>query len=157
MTPLYIFDFDGTISLNQHRQHLLVDNDLISDDEKAKKWDAFFEACDKDEPNLPVLNTMKLLHEAGAEIWIWSGRSDSVKCRSVKWLVGHRVYHCVKHLRMRHHGDHTPDHELKMKWLNELNPQDEDRLVAIFDDRDSVVQMWRSQGIPCFQVAKGSF
>jgi hypothetical protein len=27
----------------------------------------------------------------------------------------------------------------------------------IFDDRDRVVAMWRSLGIPCFQVAKGDF
>ena len=32
----------------------------------------------------------------------------------------------------------------------------EDNLI-IFDDRQSVVDMWRSRGLTCFQVAKGDF
>jgi len=27
----------------------------------------------------------------------------------------------------------------------------------VFDDRDQVVEMWRANGIPCFQVAPGNF
>lgn len=31
------------------------------------------------------------------------------------------------------------------------------RLVAVFDDRDKVVSMWRARGVACFQVAPGAF
>jgi hypothetical protein len=34
---------------------------------------------------------------------------------------------------------------------------DRQRLVAAFDDRDRVVQMWRAAGVTCFQVAPGEF
>ena len=36
-------------------------------------------------------------------------------------------------------------------------PPERNRLTAVFDDRDKVVQMWRENGVPCFQVAKGDF
>ncbi|WP_435575134.1 hypothetical protein [Burkholderia plantarii] len=34
---------------------------------------------------------------------------------------------------------------------------DRRRIVAVFDDRDSVVAMWRDAGVTCFQVAPGEF
>jgi hypothetical protein len=33
----------------------------------------------------------------------------------------------------------------------------EARLVAVFEDRDRMVKMWRAAGVPCFQVAEGEF
>jgi hypothetical protein len=30
-------------------------------------------------------------------------------------------------------------------------------LMAVFDDRDKVVAMWRRNGVACFQVAEGNF
>ncbi|WGN90708.1 PseT-like polynucleotide kinase phosphatase [Burkholderia phage vB_BglM_WTB] len=59
--------------------------------------------------------------------------------------------------RMRPHGDTTPDDQLKRKWLHSLSPVDRARLIAVFDDRQKVVDMWRSEGVPCFQVAPGDF
>jgi len=35
--------------------------------------------------------------------------------------------------------------------------EDKSRLVAVFDDRDRVVKMWRDVGVTCFQVADGEF
>jgi hypothetical protein len=34
---------------------------------------------------------------------------------------------------------------------------DKSDILCIFDDRDKVVKMWRSNGIACFQVAPGDF
>jgi hypothetical protein len=50
-----------------------------------------------------------------------------------------------------------PDDELKESWLNNPEIIDKNRVVAVFDDRDKVVKMWRKNGIPCFQVAEGNF
>lgn len=149
MNPLYIFDLDGTIALNKHREHLIQGD--------HKNWEAFFEACDMDDPNHPVINTLKSLKNSGADIWIWSGRSDAVREKTLEWLHKHDLVKHVSRIRMREDGDHTPDEELKLGWLNDLSQSDEHRLVAVFDDRDKVVAMWRSQGIACFQVAYGSF
>lgn len=146
MRPLYIFDLDGTLALNEHRAHLLPN------------WDAYFAACDKDQPNWPVIDTMHILQESGAEIRIWSGRSRAVRDQTMIWIcrcLG-TVWSHVD-LQMRQVKDHRPDEVLKLEWLQQLDPHDRRRLVAVFDDRDKVVAMWRSNGVACFQVAPGDF
>ena len=42
------------------------------------------------------------------------------------------------------------DKLIKTEMVNEDN-------LIIFDDRQSVVDMWRARGLTCFQVAKGDF
>lgn len=148
MKPLYIFDLDGTLALNEHRQHLVQG--------ETKDWRAFFAACVNDEPNVPVIDTMHALVDAGAEVRIWSGRSAEVMAETQRWLSDHVGLPGVQ-LTMRLEGDHTPDEQLKQAWLRELPPRDLRRLVAVFDDRAKVVAMWRANGVPCFQVAPGEF
>lgn len=76
MTPLYIFDLDGTLALIEHRRHL-------------------------------------------------------VEFRDCSTCGGHGVVAMTEY--------------------------DRRRLVAVFDDRDKVVSMWRARGVACFQVAPGAF
>ena len=95
------------------------------------------------------------LHIAGAELWVWSGRSDEVRAETEDWLRLHLPQHDA--LRMREARDHQPDTKLKRSWLEAMSPSDRARLVAVFDDRASVVTMWREHGVTCFQVAPGDF
>ena len=83
MKPLYIFDLDGTLALTEHRQHILDNKD------DPQRWQRFFAACVNDQPNEPVIRTLNTLRAAGAECWIWSGRSDEVKAQTVEWLQRH--------------------------------------------------------------------
>lgn len=145
--PLYIFDLDGTLALIDHRRHLV--------ESEPKRWREFYAACAGDEPHWPVLRTALGLHLAGAELWVWSGRSDEVADQTRAWLRLHLPQHAQ--LRMREARDHQPDVRLKRSWLDAMDPADRARLVAVFDDRSSVVAMWRGQGVPCFQVAPGDF
>ncbi len=146
--PLYIFDLDGTLALTEHRQHILDGN-------SPAKWRDFFAACVDDEPNHPVIHTLRALI-GRAEIWIWSGRSDEVRHQTEGWLDFH-VMPNAPIPRMRAAGDFTPDEQLKKRWLDEMADDDRKRLVAVFDDRAKVVAMWRAAGVPCFQVAPGEF
>jgi len=154
MTPLYIFDLDGTLALIDHRRPLL-------ESKSSDRWQQFFAACVDDEPNLPVIHTLHALRRFGAECWIWSGRSDEVRAQTVEWLCKHKCLGPAgalePHLRMRKAGDLTADEILKRGWLNEIEPPERARLTAVFDDRDKVVAMWREAGVPCFQVAPGEF
>lgn len=147
MRPLFIFDLDGTLALTEHRQHLVAG--------ETKDWRAFFAACVHDQPNLPVIRTMQALQQAGAECWVWSGRSTEVQRETSLWFQTHGV--TPAWLRMRQEGDFTPDEALKAQWLADLREEDRARLVAIFDDRDKVVRRWRELGVACFQVAPGEF
>jgi hypothetical protein len=161
MKPLYIFDLDGTLALIDHRRHFVEGPD--------KDWRSFFAACVDDAPNMPVIRTLQALRRSGAEVWIWSGRSDEVKAQTVKWLQHHGCFGfptdvlwawpfgAPERFRMRKAGDYRADVSLKSDWLSEMEPPEYDRLTAVFDDRDSVVKMWRDAGVPCFQVAPGDF
>lgn len=150
-TPLYIFDLDGTLALTGHRQHF--------PEREKPDWNAFFAACDKDEPNTPVISIMDSLIMDGYDVWVFSGRSDAVRAKTEEWLDDNTLLRVDDHLilRMRKEGDYTPDEVLKRQWLHEMSAEDRKRLVAIFDDRDKVVKMWREEGVPCFQVAPGAF
>jgi len=173
--PLYIFDLDGTLALIEHRRHFVEappcptcgdrqgdsDPSCITcgftgkDPDFKPDWKAFYSACDKDEPNDPVILTLHQLVASGADIYIWSGRSDEVMMKTVAWLD---EYLQVDYkLLMRKHDDFTHDDVLKMRWLGMLDQDDRARLVAVFDDRDKVVRMWRRNGVARFQVAPGDF
>ncbi|GJD57768.1 hypothetical protein [Methylobacterium dankookense] len=139
-----VFDLDGTLALTAHRAHFL---DRPS---KEKDWRGFYAACDKDEPCHPIIRTLLALDATGAEIEIWSGRSDEVKDKTVAWLGEHGLSHIT--IRTRREGDHRPDTVLKTEWLDEGR-----KPALVFEDRASVVAMWRARGIVCCQVAPGDF
>jgi hypothetical protein len=154
MKPLYIFDLDGTLALIEHRRHILEQNHL------PDKWRVFYAACSEDEPNMPVIRTMEMLRHMGADIWFYSGRSSEVKDKTIIWLAENTSFltHDLENiLMMREEGDYTADDELKKQWYDNMLYDDKQRLIAVFDDRDRVVNMWRSLGVACFQVAKGDF
>lgn len=149
----YVFDLDGTMALNQHRDHFIKGD--------KKDWDAYFKACIYDQPNIPVITAFNdLVSVYGwGQVQIWSGRSEDVKEETVNWLRTNVNPHVdrglwAEILRMRPSGDFTPDDQLKMFWLSEV---DRTQLIAVFDDRDKVVEMWRKNGVACFQVAPGPF
>lgn len=149
--PLYIFDLDGTLADIEHRRHWV--------EQKPPDWAGFFRACVDDTPNWPVISTMLTLLDKGCDVWIWSGRSAEVMNETRTWLQrvidAERLEEVL--LTMRREGDYTPDEVLKEGWLQLMSEYDRRRLVAVFDDRDKVVAMWRRNGVACFQVAPGSF
>lgn len=159
--PLYIFDLDGTLALIDHRKHFIESGE--------EDWTSFYAACWDDAPNTPVIRTFQALRKAGAECWIWSGRTREVYDETIAWLSKHDIltsfdllkrvcgFSAHESIMMRNMGDHRTDVTLKHQWMTDLEPPEWDRLVAAFDDRDSVVEMWRSNNVPCFQVAKGDF
>jgi hypothetical protein len=76
--------------------------------------------------------------------------------RTGAWFARHRI-HQPDLMKMRPDGDHTEDTALKSDWYDAMLEEDKDRLMFVFEDRTRVVNMWRSKGVPCFQVAPGDF
>lgn len=148
---IVIFDLDGTIANIEHRQHFVHDTNKKWG--AKKKWRDFFAACIDDTPQEAVIIILRALY-LRFRIYIVSGRSDEVRQETEAWLACNQVpYHC---LIMRREGDFTPDHILKIGWVNDgIIPKE--RILCVFDDRDKVVKMWRNANIPCFQVAEGDF
>lgn len=153
--PLYIFDLDGTLALIDHRRHWVEKEKPSTED-----WRNFHQECTFDLPNRNVIQTMENLRSSGSDIWIFSGRSDEVREATENWLTENTSFSRIElhtALTMREEGDYTPDDELKKNWLANMLVVDRERLIATFDDRERVVQMWRDAGISCFQVAQGNF
>ncbi len=100
-----------------------------------------------------MVNVLRALFAAGYQIRIVSGRSDVATLETRGWLKKYDVpFH---HLLMRSASDNRADHVLKREWA--LQYDFPGTVAAVFDDRNSVVDMWRNLGIPCFQVAQGDF
>ena len=146
-----IVDLDGTLAVIDHRLHLVEGTE--------KDWHGFFRACVDDKPNRDIIETVGRLAYSGSStenlvVHIFSGRSAEVHRETVEWLDRH--LHFSYSLDMRPIGDHRPDDVLKKEMVNGkgLTP---DNVLCIFDDRKSVVDMWRREGFTCLQVADRDF
>ena len=151
MKDTFIFDLDGTLALIDRRRARASQGGKID-------WKVFFdpELVKTDEPNESVICVAHTLRAQGFRIVIFSGRSESTQEVTLEWLKLHQVE--FDQIRMRPVNSFVPDEQLKASWLAEDFPGDQQqRIVGIFDDRDKVVDMWRSKGITCFQVAPGDF
>ena len=106
---------------------------------------------------MPVIHMARVLKKAGHPVIMFSGRSDATQDATEGWLDKFNVP--FDKLVMRPSGGKfkfTADDVLKQMWLDELKAAGHE-VMCTFDDRDKVVQMWRDNGITCFQVAPGDF
>lgn len=140
MKPLYIFDLDGTLADYSHRLRFIQ--------QEPKDWSSFFDSCDLDKPIEPVIETANFLHNGGADLWIFTGRNEIARNKTIHWLSKHGAGLFLT-IRMRPQNDRTQDRDLKEKWLLELSLNDRKRLVGVFEDRQRVVDMWRNNGVFC--------
>lgn len=136
-----VFDMDGTLSDPTHRVHHLTNKD----------WDSFYEACDGDAPKPEVLAVMKAMTKAGHRVEIWTGRRESTRMKTVEWLEGQGIERGYG-LRMRQDGDRRHDTITKGEWLDVHGTPD-----LVFEDRNSMVEFYRNEGITVAQVALGNF
>ena len=154
-----IFDLDGTIAKIDKRRELATGptTDHLSKSKGNLDWDMFLDPLniDLDWPNKPVVETLKLFYYDGYEIIILSGRTDKTEDATKQWLRKHHIPYDELHMRpdaIRY----TPDDVLKWDMLSVHDIKKKD-IFCIFDDRDRVVEMWRENGLTCFQVAEGDF
>ena len=153
---IVIFDLDGTLALIDKRRA------ISTKDNGKMDWDTFFDPknIDLDLPNTPVIKMAQMLKSQGFMIVIFSGRSKATKDATTQWLDRHDVPFDVIKMRPadRSIGGHfhfMKDSDLKQHWLDDLQIKDD--IFAVFDDRNQVVDMCRSNGLQVFQVAEGDF
>ena len=106
----------------------------------------------KDPPFPVVVEWVQNLYDYYT-VLIVSGRGADIAAEgTVNWLAKHQVpYH---HIFMRRGGDHRDDAMVKQDILNMLP---KDQIAFTIDDRNRVVDMWRANGLTCYQVAEGDF
>jgi predicted kinase len=93
------------------------------------------------------------------EIIFMSGRDEVCRRETQDWLVKHGFSYTYP-LFMRPSlpdGVNQPKDSIVKLALFDEHIRDNYEVVAVFDDRDQVVEMWRSIGLTCLQVAPGPF
>ena len=156
MKKIVIFDLDGTLALIDKRRAISTKDDGKMD------WDKFFDPknIDLDQPNIPVITTLQMFLANNFKIVIFSGRSDVTFNATTNWLMKNQIMWHQLQMRPndRDTGGHwhfMKDSDLKQHWLDTL--VDKNDVAMVFDDRNQVVDMWRSNGLQTFQVADGDF
>jgi predicted kinase len=139
-----LIDIDGTVALHGTPGN---PESIRKHHDYDKVW--------MDAPNYPVIRAVRsMIHDGYYPIFV-SGRPDSCRDDTARWINRH-VSTAPRKLFMRRTGDHRPDYLVKYELFNE-HVRDNYFVVAAFDDRDQVVNMYREIGITVFQVAPGNF
>jgi hypothetical protein len=113
----------------------------------------------------------QMFHDNGFRVVIFSGRNDRSFHATVSWLKTNDVPHDLLVMRPDKFKDKSwpiadgnpatsdmrfmPDDILKKKMLDTF--LDINDVFLVVDDRNRVVDMWRSLGLSVFQVAPGDF
>lgn len=137
-----IFDLDGTLCDIRHRLHHVRDG--------ARDWDAFFAGIPNDEPFEAIRELLLTLDNADVPIVLCSGRPEKCRESTCQWLIQHGVPY--RALYMRPDNNTRPDHVVKAQILAGLRGDGFEPFIVI-DDRQSVVDMWRENGLTCLQAA----
>ena len=167
-----IFDLDGTLAIIDKRR-VLAGKTKDGVPTNKMDWDVFFDADNikLDEPNWPVIKMAQNFHQDGFKIVIFSGRNDRSFDATIDWLTWWDVPFDLLVMRPDKFKDKSwpiadgnpatadmrfmPDEILKKKMLDTF--VDKDDVLMTVDDRQKVVDMWRAEGLTCFQVAPGDF
>lgn len=143
-----IFDVDGTLMDIRERRKFV--------EQKPKDWDSFNEPKNvaMDKPFDAVFILAKTLQEAGFGIILSSGRKKNLESITLHQVREQGLFPDMWFFRSE--KDFRPDNELKASHLTKIREEGIEPVMA-FDDRDSVVDFWRSQGIKTFQPERGNF
>ena len=141
-----IFDMDGTLADCDHRKHFV--------EGKKKYFDKFYDAMGEDTKNDVVCGLCNMYSLNSWHIIICTGRPESYREITEKWLKDKGIFY--NELMMRPDArKFDPDYKVKQTMLDDILKV---RKVHVsVDDRKQVVDMWRSNGITCLQVADGGF
>lgn len=85
-----------------------------------------------------------------------SGRKEQCRLETLEWLKAYMSNDSAWSLHMRADDDNREDHILKQE-IYDTYIKPNYRVIAVFDDRQQVVDMWRRNGLTCLQVAEGNF
>jgi FMN phosphatase YigB (HAD superfamily) len=157
----YIFDIDGTLLDIRHRLHYIKG--------EKKDWKAFRDPTElaKDKPRIEIVQ-LALPFISSNEFVFASGRTEAERGATIgeqsplyKALYRHNRFHSFPssddlsaRLYMRKNDDYRADTIVKAEMLEQMR-QDGLNPILAFDDRPSVIRMWREQGLAVADVGYG--
>jgi hypothetical protein len=158
--PRMIVDLDGTLCNTwsrlweaEYAQHMAEGpDDTVYYDPKAGKkawweqWEGKEKNIMRDTPSW-VADVVRAFHSRGGKVIIFSGRKDTLKGVTKKWLELHNIPYDVLKMRsvkndVKPDGGFMKDYDVKRRMWSELSREDKRNLVHVIDDNPQVVQMW---------------
>ncbi len=139
-----IIDLDGTLCIHNGRspfEYDKCDTDLVNESVRRILGSIIYEW------NIGGVKT---------KIIFLSGREDSCKDKTIKWLQEKAGIDMNYDLYMRKTSDNRKDCIVKRE-IFDAEIKDKYYIEFILDDRNQVVDMWREMGLTCLQVAEGNF
>lgn len=142
-----VLDVDGTVAdISHRRKHV---------EARPKDWKMFHANMHLDMPVATVVRVAQMITSSpGWRTVVCTGRHRGHEELTVTWLEQHSI--SFEEIYMRDEGDRRQDDVVKRELLGFMR-KDGCYPTLVFEDRDRVVRMWRSHGIPCVQVAEGNF
>jgi FMN phosphatase YigB (HAD superfamily) len=134
-----VVDLDGTLANLDHRVPMVT--------AEAVDWDAFYKASVNDTPNEWCVSLI-LSMASRFRVIILTARSKIVEKETREWLEALFPPYYAELVMLREPKDHTPDLELKRRWLKKFG---KDQILFVVEDRQRVVDMWREEGLVCLQ------
>lgn len=144
-----------TNPVKDHRKDAIIvdlDGSLCHMNGKRNPYD--FDLVHLDGVDNNVREYVWLQSKLGKHIIILSGRDDSCYDQTERWLLDNMVP--FDSLYMRNTGDQRKDSIIKEDIYN-CHIKDDFNIHVVLDDREQVVDMWRSLGLKCWAVESGRF
>jgi hydroxymethylpyrimidine pyrophosphatase-like HAD family hydrolase len=136
---IVIVDIDGTVADLTHRLPFIKG--------PTKDWKTSNAMVKDDEPFKIVIEWVRQIYRSGHVVVFVSGRSTECAIETEEWLLKYGIPY--DYLFMRNGGDYRDDTIVKQAILDRMP---KDRIEFVIDDRPSVVEMWRANGIKVYPV-----
>lgn len=112
----------------------------------------------KDKVNQVVKNILLNRGKSNVQVVFVSGRKDKFRKQTEEWLNKNWGTNYKLFMRKTARKDQQePKDVVVKKEIYEKNLKGKYNILFILDDRNQVVEFWRSQGLTCLQVAEGDF
>jgi len=150
--PIYLFDIDGTLADNDHREHYLT-----VPEGQPKDWKSFWNAQPQDTVHEAIATIARLLTDAGGyRVILLTGRPETYRRVTETWLDKWNIPY--EKMIMRPEGNREDDTTLKLKLIKEyFTPGECNQIKLIFEDRQRCVDSMRAAGYKVCQPQTGDF
>lgn len=103
---------------------------------------------------LPTIEVIQSLILNGHKIIYFSGRTDSSKLQTCKWISDNIIGAGSIIIHMRKTGDRRPDDVVKEEMYNTYI-KDKYTVLGVFEDRLRVARLWYKLGLWVYNVNQG--
>lgn len=135
-----VVDIDGTLANDHWRRHLYT--------QPGRDWDAINAMSAQDTPNPWCQALVETFSDRGYHIIFLTARNETARAVTEAWLNANVV--TTYQLFMRPAKDFRPDYIIKEGiYFSEIEPNFDVEFTV--EDKQTVVDMWRRNGVVCLQ------